>query len=817
MTSLLFLVTIIRSVVADIPFLDAGNETAKHLASFALNHTTEFIGPWVALTKYIVYVLTKQPIDAAIFRVYQHPDARATPISLLNQIRLNQPFVYQGFETMLVVANVLLVAFLALFILRMMHTCGASREQDVTINYRLLLQTYIVSAWIIMGIAILMAVIVLSCDYNLEGGLNGLEIYMSSLKGRINNFLEKDMLQGAELTYQLMSKALQVHHDYFSEAGFGQASRVTVVLDLRKHLAAETLFSINYTNAVDDLLDNVTTYPAPIAEIVSNISAEARVIDLNSYDITRTVIGSLSDSTLFQRYGLIITVTDLIEKIKGQLFSYNHEIDLVLEGVKSIHSILLDDPDTLFYLPALQKFLSKSITVNMCFVVMTIGGMMTGAMLGYANHNDYESPLERNALSNTAGKMLVIVSFVMLGGIIVMVLFISIVFLVGCLGEIFVCRPQRDRVVGDNADLLNFATSLLMDATVNAYHVRKLLRLSNIRQHCQSHLGISRLAGIHSEELEKAIDRIDDMQRDLVDHYTLNLEAAIDTIQQRGTSLYNIRALLEKFESFTKDPDDTQKISVIKGIINDDMLLVNFSREPGFKQYVQTSFLEATLAKCDQLKSDVLTFLDRFDRVGNCTKINTVFETAFTIMCTGFIDYLNGYWSALLVLTGLFGYAIYVCLCTSKYLITMKSYTYEGEPVPEGVKFDELATHRKQKTRKRRMEHIVKPEGEIPGAEEEEQKKMRELADKMKQLRLKKKERIEAEEDQGQVGIANIAGMAGAAGMAGITGVAGVAGMAAAGIGNILPVSMFLGGRKQKTDSESEDESEDNLDPEFRS
>ncbi|XP_064467847.1 uncharacterized protein LOC135378685 [Ornithodoros turicata] len=504
MTSRLLLVALIRSVIADIPFLDAWNETAKHLASFALNHTTEFIGPWVALTKYIVYVLTKQPIDAAIFRVYQRQDTRATPISLLNQVRLNQPFVYQGFETMLVVANVLLVAFLALFILRMMHTYGASREQDVTINYRLLLQTYIVSAWIIMGIAIPMAVIVLSCDYNLEGGLNGLEIYMSSLKGRINNFLEKDMLQGAEQTYQ-MSAALRVHHDYFSEAGFGRASRVAVVLDIRKHLGADTLFASNYTSAVYDLLDNVTTYPAPIAEIVSNISAEARVIDLNSYDITRTVIGSLSDSTLFQRYGLIITVTDLIEKIKGQLFSYNHEIDLVLEGVKSIHSILLDDPDTLFYLPALQKFLSKSITVNMCFVVMTIGGMMTGAMLGYANHNDYESPLERNALSNTAGKMLVIVSFVMLGGIIAMILFISIVFLVGCLGEIFVCRPQRDRVVGDNADLLNFATSLLMDATVNAYHVRKLLRLSNIRQHCQSHLGISRLADIHSEELERPL------------------------------------------------------------------------------------------------------------------------------------------------------------------------------------------------------------------------------------------------------------------------------------------------------------------------
>ncbi|XP_072144616.1 uncharacterized protein [Dermacentor andersoni] len=99
---------------------------------------------------------------------------------------------------------------------------------------------------------------------------------------------------------------------------------------------------------------------------------------------------------------------------------------------------------------------------------------------------------------------------------------------------------------------------------------------------------------------------------------------------------------------------------------------------------VEKAFQDYSLVKCDDIKNDLLSYIDMFDNIGNCRNILGVFEESFRILCNGMLDYVNGFWLAMLILVGIFDYAIYISLVASKYLFTMTTYTYEGEAVPSG-------------------------------------------------------------------------------------------------------------------------------------
>ncbi|EEC07284.1 hypothetical protein IscW_ISCW005726 [Ixodes scapularis] len=82
---------------------------------------------------------------------------------------------------------------------------------------------------------------------------------------------------------------------------------------------------------------------------------------------------------------------------------------------------------------------------------MSMTGMVGGFTLGYLNHNSKVSPLERNQLSNVAGFMLVYASYVMMFGVAAMLLFSSVVMLLGSIGDLYLCRAQRSGYLDSDA------------------------------------------------------------------------------------------------------------------------------------------------------------------------------------------------------------------------------------------------------------------------------------------------------------------------------------------------------------------------------
>ncbi|KAH7937749.1 hypothetical protein HPB49_015172 [Dermacentor silvarum] len=220
----------------------------------------------------------------------------------------------------------------------------------------------------------------------------------------------------------------------------------------------------------------------------------------------------------------------------------------------------------------------------MVFVVITMGGMMAGFTLGFANHYGHASPLERNTLSNVAGYILVLTSHLMVFGSSLMLLSAGIFMLMGCIGDIYLCRAQRSYYQGDAEPLKDL--------------------------------------------------KIVEFQTDLVHHYKID-----------------IRALVEEI---------TGRWSIVKEFWD----LFN--------------------------KTDLL-----FDNIGVCSNIVDIFTDGFNIICNGMIDFVNGYWLSIMILVGIYVYGIYISLTASKYLYTMESYTYEGEPVPP----DQI--HKRQRARKK--------------------------------------------------------------------------------------------------------------------
>ncbi|XP_064472518.1 uncharacterized protein LOC135387008 isoform X2 [Ornithodoros turicata] len=685
------------------------------------NHSTQLIGPWVTISQYAVFLLTKQPITSDFFRAIFERTERATPSVILSLLRKHQPFVYGAFEFTVVAANIIFAAGVATFLLRVIGTCGSSKEQDVTVNFKLLLNTYMVSSWVVMGIAIFFAVIVLSCDFNINMGAQALTVFITSYKNNLYDFIDRDMLAEADKTYNGLMEEIQEHEKFFT-MDFATTAGVALVAALREYKQMPTIFKANYTKALSEVVPPATSLPA--------VEKAAAAVDTATKEMSAAVLTALLDSTVFQRYGLIITLSDLIERVRGQLTSYKHEVGNVRTGVESMFSILLDDPQTLFYIPTMQKGISQTITLMLIFVGTTIGGMICGCLLGYTNHPDNTSPLERNELSNVAGKILVITSYIMTAGVTIMTLVTGLVLVVGCLAEIFMCRV--DRSFGENPLLIDYSSLLLMNPMKNSYDVRKVIRFSVVQAHCQSHLGISELAGIRTEELGKAVRKIAGLQKDLTYHYTLNVRDLVRRLGER-------QKLVEDFyKAFTAanikaTPDNKVQMDLIQAYITDDNKLFQYSNKSteDLKKFLEKAFIQFTLKKCDSVRNDITLRLSDFDSVGNCSKLLGVYEVCFTIFCKGLIDYVNGYWLSLLCMVCVYIYAIYICLCTSKYFFTMESYTYEGEPVPEGMK-----------------QAADVPEGIDYGQADEEQRRMKEAAEKAKALRKMKVTRIEEAREQ---------------------------------------------------------------------
>ncbi|KAH8021951.1 hypothetical protein HPB51_018800 [Rhipicephalus microplus] len=312
-------------------------------------------------------------------------------------------------------------------------------------------------------------------------------------------------------------------------------------------------------------------------------------------------------------------------------------------GVENMTSILLTPGKNLLYIPSIQKVVTWSITSFVVFLCLSMGGMMTGFILGYANHDDHASPLDRNKLSNIGGYFLVLTSYCMLFGVTGMLFFSGVFMLLGSIGDLYLCRATRGYERSNVAQLKDLAVSLVMNATVNRYNVLKLLRYSSIENQCVEHAGIAGLAGIHTSAMQTAFDNIVLTQYDLANHFSINIDKLIEGIKNRVTEL-------QRFNASTND----FKLLAIKEEI-DFGTKVGGDTE-GFNKVVHKAFQDYSLIKCDAIKNDLLSYID-----------------------------MNGFWLAMLILVGVFDYAIYNSLVASKYLFSMTTYTYEGEPVSPGA------------------------------------------------------------------------------------------------------------------------------------
>ncbi|XP_064488775.1 uncharacterized protein LOC135400788 isoform X2 [Ornithodoros turicata] len=716
------------------------------------DHTTELTGPWIAMARYVVYVLTKSPINADFFRAIFGRKTHSSPFDILYQMHKHQPFVYQFYETTVVVANIMLAAALAVFLMRQIGTCGSSKEQDITINYRLLLQTYLFSACAVLGLTTFFAILVVSCDYGIDIGVQALEDYIPTFKDKLREYLDRDMIASAATTYSNMTEAFALHYFLFTTHFTDGA--VGAVLDaFKKFFGTKYIFFQLYEKTFDEAIKNVQGLSSASVTSMKNWAA---AIDTGTTSIKESFVDSLAESTVFQRHAIVILVIDMLTAVTGQLFTYNEALRKAREGIDSVQSVLLADNRTLFYIPRLKDAISKTITATVVFVGASMGGMLSGFLLGFCSHKERASPLERSATSNSAGRILVWTSYLMLFGVSVMTFLTGAVMLIGCIGEIFICRPQRDQNFGDSPELIDYATALLMNATEHAYYVQKLLTFSNIQQHCVAHHGIAGLAGIRTQDLQEASFKMSDLQKDLIYQYHIDLDVAAQAIPRR---MKLISDFIKEFNN-TVAPvaiDTKDAVEKLQRFVDGDLKLYKYTqtKPDALEEFVSKSFLADTLEKSENLKTDILYYLDQFDDVGNCTKILSIFQGSFNIMCNGVIDYVNGYWLALLCLTCVYVYAIYISLSTSKYFFIMESYTYEGEPVPEGTKFEDLASHRKQRTRRRKMDYM-KDEQALQGLDAaeaaEEQRRMQELAEKAKALRKKKLTRAEeAKQDEGLI------------------------------------------------------------------
>ncbi|XP_049528787.1 uncharacterized protein LOC125947650 [Dermacentor silvarum] len=301
-----------------------------------------------------------------------------------------------------------------------------------------------------------------------------------------------------------------------------------------------TLFNMSgYENLFNATVQNQAYAPA-VQQGIPRARALAVRMDNESLRMKLAVIQALEDSTMFQRRALMLEISDLISKVSGQLYIFTHEVENIKAGVENMTSILLTQGNNLPVHSEPTKCRLRyilrstwSIMSFMVFLCLSMGGMMTGFILGYANHNDRASPMDRNRLSNIGGHFLVLTSYCMLFGVTGMLFFSGVFMLLGSIGDLYLCRATRGYERSSEGQLKDLAVSLVMNATVNRYHVLKLLRYSTIEKHCVEHQGIAGLAGIHPSALKTAFDNIVLTQYDLANHFSINVDMLIDEMNHR--------------------------------------------------------------------------------------------------------------------------------------------------------------------------------------------------------------------------------------------------------------------------------------------
>ncbi|CAN7938629.1 unnamed protein product, partial [Ixodes hexagonus] len=601
------------------------------------------------------------------------------------QVRVHQPSVYSLFQALIVVCNSTMVVAICTFLLRCLGTCGASSCQDVTINYRLLFRAYAASSCIVVGCVTACAIVVVTSDINIDEGVHNMASFVDNYRALLHEFLAENMIKAADKTLEELTVKLKSYQQAFGAALFllhsgrlvTQAKRTEV-----RHLEA----AHKYHSGLILFVENHIKKLSRVSGVLE--SAEHTILDGQFTPLKKTVAGTLDASTLFQRQGVLATVRNLLDTIKGQVYYFKYELENVQQGVATMTSILLNnEAGNSLFIPVLQGAVSMSIKVFVVFAVISMGGMMGGFVLGFMNYKETHSPLDRSVLSNLAGYILVLTSYIMAIGATVMLALSAMFMLLGCIGDIYLCDVERQHDPSTESDSLKDLTiSLMMNATTKRYHVEKLLKYSQIERHCKEHLGIAGLAGIHSRELEGAIQKLIGLQYDLDRHYTMDMDDLIRRINLRGQ---NIILFKTSFEAMDLLMGDNQRfIEALKTLISDDLKLSNFTEnEPvEFKAIVEHAFLDDILEKCNHLKESILYSLDSFDSIGNCSRIEGVFNTCFRLLCDGVLDFVNSYWLAIMAVVPVYYYAIYISMSGSKYLYTMKSYTYEGEPVkPEYV------------------------------------------------------------------------------------------------------------------------------------
>ncbi|XP_075750590.1 uncharacterized protein LOC119173469 [Rhipicephalus microplus] len=743
--------------------IDIKREAAGRLQSIT-NTTVELIGPWIYIARYLIYLMAKEPVTPDFFYDFLEQRTQPTFKNLINQVRIHQPHIYQLFQVILVLTNITAVVSMSILALRSVGTCGASSCQDVTINYRLLFHTYTASALIICGFVMydtacaflflsVGGVFVITCDFRINTGVDLLGIFVHGYRKTLMKFLVSDVLNTSKISFARMVDGLDKHRaslvsseSNVTPRGYGFTASKDVMMKIRLwNGGGSTLFNMtSFESMLNDIVHNQQYAPA-VHKTIPGTRLLAAQLDNGSWDMKLGVIHALEDSTLFQRTALMLDITDLINKVRGQLYIFTHEVEKIKVGVENMTSILLTPGKNLLYIPSIQKVVTWSITIFVVFLCLSMGGMMTGFILGYANHDDHASPLDRNKLSNIGGYFLVLdkqqsianecfrdwmarsTSYCMLFGVTGMLFFSGVFMLLGSIGDLYLCRATRGYERSNVAQLKDLAVSLVMNATVNRYNVLKLLRYSSIENQCVEHAGIAGLAGIHTSAMQTAFDNIVLTQYDLANHFSINIDKLIEGIKNRVTELQRFNASTNDFKLVDNHPQFEKLKLAIKEEI-DFGTKVGGDTE-GFNKVVHKAFQDYSLIKCDAIKNDLLSYIDMFDNIGNCRKILSVFEESFRILCNGMLDYVNGFWLAMLILVGVFDYAIYNSLVASKYLFSMTTYTYEGEPVSPGTNFEDLLTHRKQKPRRR------------AGTVTADQRLRQEAAEKFRIMRLKRMSR----------------------------------------------------------------------------
>ncbi|KAL1419256.1 hypothetical protein MTO96_005348 [Rhipicephalus appendiculatus] len=473
-----------------------------------------------------------------------------------------------------------------------------------------------------------------------------------------------------------MSSQLKIsRHSFFKSFG-GKAARA-IALKLRVDLKAPSLFEeFVYNN----------TFEFVISGLPNNFSdLRKRMVDIEEKNAatTASVINAVMSSTLFQRHSIVITVEDLMQQLRGQLFAFSYEVHHVEDGVNSMTTIL------------------------------------------FANEtSDTSNYLDITGLKN------LVTSHVMVFGGSLMLLSAGFFMLMGCIGDIYLCRSQRSYYQGDSDPLKDLTISLLMNATENRHYVMKLLKYSLVEQHCKQHVGIGSLAGIKPKDLEAALDKIVEFQTDLVHQYKIDIRSLIEEVTARWKVVQGFKEQFEKAD--LKYADNQEAYDNLTNLFSNDERLFNYVTYniSKFEDTIKQTFLDFTIDECDSLKNNISSYIDEFDNIGDCTTIMAIFSDGFNILCNGMIDFVNGYWLSIMILVGIYVYGIYISLTASKYLYTMKSYTYEGEAVPPGTKFEDLQTHKKQKSRKK----VASSAGTL----NEDERLRSEDAERMRQIRLRK-------------------------------------------------------------------------------